>query len=53
MKFKIGDRVEVDGNRDAIILSCYCDNMYEVRLWSNFRHVGDVVVDEKYIKLVK
>ena len=53
MKFKVNDRVEVNGNKEARILSCFVDNMYKVRLWSNCRHVGDVVVDENDIKLFK
>jgi len=53
MKFKTGDKVEVNGNKEATILNHYFDNMYNVRLWSNFRHVGDVCVDESEIKLIK
>jgi len=53
MQFKKGDRVEVNGNKEARILNCFVDNMYKVRLWSNCRHVGDIVVDESNIKLFK
>ena len=53
MKYKTGDRVEVNGNKEARILNCFVDNMYKVRLWSKFRYIGDVVVDESDIKLIK
>lgn len=51
MKFNKGDCVEVNGNQEAIILNCYEDNMYEVRLFSGLRHIGDITIDKKYIKL--
>ena len=53
MKFKPYDKVEVNGNKEAIILNHYEGNMYEVRLWSGLRHVGDITVDKKNIKLIK
>tara|TARA_X000001382_G_scaffold105538_1_gene80748 strand:- start:399 stop:572 length:174 start_codon:yes stop_codon:yes gene_type:complete len=53
MKFKPYDKVEVNGNKEAIILNHYEGNMYEVRLWSGLRHVGDITVDKRNIKLIK
>ena len=53
MKFKPYDKVEVNGNKEAIILNHYESNMYEVRLWSGLRHVGDITVDKRNIKLIK
>ena len=53
MKFKPYDKVEINGNKEAIILNHYEGNMYEVRLWSGLRHVGDITVDKKNIKLIK
>lgn len=48
-KFKRGDKVEVNGNRQARVLGYpYEDsNIVEVRLWDGFRHVGDAAIDEK------
>lgn len=40
-----GDRVICNGNEQARVLRHYSGNMYEVRLWDGFRHVGDVCVD--------
>ena len=51
MKFKTNDKVEVNGNKEAIILNHYEGDMYEVRLWSGLRHVGDITVDKRNIKL--
>ena len=53
MNFKPYDKVEVNGNKEAIILNHYEGNMYEVRLWSGLRHVGDIIVDKRNIKLIK
>lgn len=53
MKFKRGDKVECNGNKEAHILGYYMNGMVEVRLYSGFRHVGDVCVDEKYVNLIK
>ena len=50
-KFKPNDKVEVNGNKEAIILNHYEGNMYSVRLWSGLRHVGDICVDSTDIKL--
>ena len=49
-KFKSGDKVEVNGNKDARILDYYSEHMVNVRLWDGFRHVGDVCVDVSDVK---
>ena len=48
--FSRGDKVECNGNKEAIILGLYSPGMYEVRLYSGFRHVGDVCVSVNAIK---
>ena len=53
MKFKPNDKVEVNGNNQAIILNHIEGNMYLVRLWSGLRHVGDIQADKGDIKLIK
>lgn len=53
MKFKPYDKVEVNGNKEAIILNHIEGNMYAVRLWSKKRHVGDIQADKGDIKLIK
>tara|TARA_R100000005_G_C4945539_1_gene168238 strand:+ start:792 stop:974 length:183 start_codon:yes stop_codon:yes gene_type:complete len=53
MKFKPYDKVEVNGNSQARIINYIGENMYDVRLWSNSRHVGDITVNENEIKLIK
>ena len=53
MKFKTNDKVEVNGNNQAIILNHIEGNMYLVRLWSDLRHVGDIQADKGDIKLIK
>ena len=53
MKFKPNDKVEVNGNNQAIILNHIEGDMYEVRLWSGLRHVGDIQADKGDIKLIK
>ena len=52
MKFKTNDKVEVNENKEAIILHPINGNMYNVRLWSGLRHVGDIQVDQGDIKLI-
>lgn len=42
--WKRGDRVICNGNKEAVVLDHYSGGMYNVRLWSGFRHVGDVCV---------
>ena len=49
-KFQRGDRVEVNGNREAVLLDRYSAGMWNVRLFSGLRHVGDVCVPESDIK---
>tara|TARA_R110001592_G_scaffold163857_1_gene397832 strand:- start:55 stop:222 length:168 start_codon:yes stop_codon:yes gene_type:complete len=53
MKFKTNDKVEVNGNKEAIILNHIEGSMYAVRLWSGLRHVGDIQAGEGDIKLTK
>jgi hypothetical protein len=53
MKFKLYDKVEVNGNKEGIILNHIEGNMYSVRLWSGLRHVGDICADKGDIKLIK
>ena len=48
-RFKRGNKVMVNGNKQARILGYYDGNMVEVRLWNGFRHVGDVCVDQNEI----
>lgn len=50
-KYKRGQKVTCNGNPDAIILDQYMAGMYEVRLFSGLRHVGDVVVSESDLDL--
>jgi len=50
-KFKRGDKVEVNGNKEARILDKYCEGMWEVRLFDGSRHIGDICVSENDIKL--
>jgi len=45
VKFIPGERVIVNLNTEARILREYCKGMYEVRLWDDSRHVGDICVD--------
>jgi len=53
MEYKIGDCVQVNGNKEATILNYYADNMYTVRLWSGLRYIGDITIDKKYIKSIR
>lgn len=49
-KFKPGDRVIVNGNEGAVIIQEYTEGMYNVRLWDDSRHIGDICVDAHDIK---
>ena len=51
-KFKAGDNVECNGNKEGRVLGYYSTVMVEVRLWSGLRHIGDVCVNECDIKAV-
>ena len=55
MKYKIGDKVECNGNYDCRIIGIYDYNLkiYEVRLWSGFRHVGDTDASENNLNFYK
>lgn len=44
-RFQQGDKVLVNGAYGRI-LGYYSTRMVDVRIWDNFRHVGDVCVDE-------
>jgi hypothetical protein len=53
-RFKRGDNVSVNGNHQARILEERLDignGVYEVRLWSDHRHVGDIIANEKDISM--
>lgn len=50
MKYKQGDKVECNGNKEGRIIRNYGGSMWEVRLWDGLRHVGDVCVDERDIR---
>lgn len=43
-KFEAGDQVEYNGNRGCRVIRQYSANMYEIRIWDGFRHVGDVCI---------
>ena len=49
-KFKAGQKVECNGNKEGRIIRKYTEKMWNVRLWDGLRHIGDVCVSEKYIK---
>lgn len=51
-KFTRGDKVEVNGNKEARILDYYSDGMVIVRLFSGLRHVGDICIDEKDVRII-
>lgn len=44
--YKRGDKVFVNGDYEGTILGTYAGTMYEVRIISGTRHVGDVVVSK-------
>ena len=46
-------KVRNNGNKESVILNHVESNMYNVRLWSGLRHVGDITVDKNDIKLIK
>lgn len=50
MKFKTGDLVEVNGNKEARVISYTDDGMIQIRLWQGLRHVGDIVTEECDVK---
>lgn len=52
-KFKRGDKVECNGNKESVVQAYYTEGMVNVRLWQGFRHVGDVCVSESGLKLIK
>ncbi len=52
-KFKIGDRVICNGNNQSYVLNYYTDKIVTVRLWRGQKHIGDTVVNESELKLIK
>ena len=52
-KFKIGDRVICNGNNESYVLDYYTDKIVTVRLWRGQRHIGDTIVNESELKLIK
>lgn len=49
-----GTKVTVNGNSQAIIQSYDKGlDMYNVRMWSGSRHVGDIIVGKTSIKVNK
>jgi len=52
-EFKAGDRVLCNGNNESYVLDYYTDKMVTVRLWRGQRHVGDTVVNESELKLIR
>lgn len=51
-KYRKGDKVECNGNKEAVVIGYYDNDMVEVRVWNGSRHVGDVVVDEEELRLI-
>jgi hypothetical protein len=53
-KFKEGQKVEVNGNRDCTVLRYPYHNsdMVEIRFWDGNRLVGNAVADESEIKMI-
>ena len=52
-KFKIGDRVICNGNNESYVLDYYTDKIVTVRLWRGQKHIGDTIVNESELKLIK
>lgn len=50
-KFVSGQRVTCNGNTQARVIGYYSETMINVRLWSGYRHVGDVCVSEHGLTL--
>ena len=50
-KYTRGQRITCNGNPEGSVLGYYSERMVQVRLWSGFRHVGDVVVSEHDLDL--
>lgn len=48
-----GDKVECNGNREAVVQSNYSETMYVVRLFSGSRIIGDVCVSGSELKATK
>ena len=52
-KFKTGDQVICNGNRESYVLDYYTDDIVTVRLWSGQRHVGDTYAHEDELILIE
>ena len=52
-QFKSGDRVICNGNNESYVLDYYTDKIVTVRLWRGQRHIGDTIVNESELKLIK
>ena len=51
MKYEAGQKVTCNGNPEGTILRQYSEGMWEVRLMSGPRYVGDVCVSEHDLNL--
>ena len=52
-KFKAGDKVECNGNKEGVVICYpYCDSLVDVRLWDGLRLIGNVCVSESDLKAV-
>lgn len=52
-QFKIGDRVICNGNNESYVLNYYTDKIVTVRIWRGQRHIGDTIVNESELKLIR
>jgi hypothetical protein len=54
MKYKINDKVECNNNPECKIIGIYDYDfkIYEVRLWSGLRHIGDINASENDLKII-
>ena len=50
-KYQPGQHVTCNGNPEGVVIGPYAAGMYEVRIWSGTRHVGDVCVSESDLDL--
>ena len=50
-KYKVGEAVVCNGNKQGRVIGYYSERMVEVRLWDGFRHVGDVCTSEHDLDL--
>ena len=45
-RFKVGDKVICNKNKESYILGYYTNDIVEVRLWRGQKHIGDVIAHE-------